>query len=363
LTKHRALFACLLPVLALAACGGGEGGGDDVARIDEAIHIAALVHRPARCAEVATQAFLEQVTGRTGKAALVTCEEEAEDPFDKADNAIVSKIELDGSEATAKVSFAGLPGGDQTVSLDLVEEGGQWKLDKVTGYRLAQRPTGRKVAKAKARAKGVLTAKEVACVTHRNDEQSRAEAELETLTQAFSSARSAKSLAGCQDSGEREVAPQGSLYSYRVPPGFEATTLLRAKKSKTTEVTSPAARHSGAGITVAQGRNELSPVRDAADLRGLVAELEEGFGQLGSPGDGTPSEVAPARFGGRFAIRLTTTGADAPPFPGTDQESNLVFSSAGDRIVKVICTWGRTETELRLIHRGCDAILRSLRVG
>jgi hypothetical protein len=122
----------LLPVLALAACG--SGGGDEDGKVEEAIETAATTTDPADCTKFQTQAFMEQTSQESGKAAVKNCEEEAEKE-ENANGATVAEVEVNGSAATAEVTLAGgnsLSG--QTLEVALAKEGDQWKLDEVVKF-------------------------------------------------------------------------------------------------------------------------------------------------------------------------------------------------------------------------------------
>ena len=124
-------LALLALVLGLAACGGGESDEDKVV---EVIETSATSSDPADCKELATQAFLEQTELEQGAAAVKSCEESAEDTSDDPESVEVSEVEVDGSAATADVAFSGGSFDGQTLSVALVEEDGDWKMDEVTGF-------------------------------------------------------------------------------------------------------------------------------------------------------------------------------------------------------------------------------------
>jgi hypothetical protein len=46
----------------------------------------------------------------------------------------VTKVEVDGSKATADAAFVGGSFDGQTMSVALVEEDGDWKMDEITGF-------------------------------------------------------------------------------------------------------------------------------------------------------------------------------------------------------------------------------------
>lgn len=126
-----ALPALLVLALGLAACG--SGGESDESKIEEAVEKAATATDPAACTKYQTLAFLEQTNQGSGKAAVKQCEEEAENE-ESAQSASVSKVEVDGSKATADVALSGSVFNGQTVEVGLVEEGGQWKVNEAVRF-------------------------------------------------------------------------------------------------------------------------------------------------------------------------------------------------------------------------------------
>jgi hypothetical protein len=76
---------------------------------------------------------MEQVAQTEGAEAVKTCEKEASEETG-AKSASVSKVEVDGSEATAEVVLTGGSLDGQGLEVALVEQGDQWKLDEITGF-------------------------------------------------------------------------------------------------------------------------------------------------------------------------------------------------------------------------------------
>jgi hypothetical protein len=134
-TKLRLLLpALLLSVpLALVACGGGDGESDEE-KIVEAIETSATSDDPGDCEALATQAFHEQTQLSQGVQALRDCEEEAREEENDTESVEVSKVRVDESSATADVAFSGGTFDGQTLSVALVEEDGDWKLNEVLGF-------------------------------------------------------------------------------------------------------------------------------------------------------------------------------------------------------------------------------------
>ena len=135
-SRHLLLpLLLLLSALALAACGGGgDDNSGDEKEIEAAIIRSATTADPTNCTEVETQAFVEQSSDMTGALAVKDCETEAKDPTNNAKTVKVTKIEIDGDEATAEAAVIGGGFDGQTIAIDLVEEDGAWKLDQLAGF-------------------------------------------------------------------------------------------------------------------------------------------------------------------------------------------------------------------------------------
>lgn len=118
--------------LTLAACGGG--GENDEEKIIEVIKTSATSDDPADCEALATQAFLEQTQLADGSEAGAKCEEEAKGEENDIKSVKVSKVEVEDSTATADVAFSGGTFDGQALSVALVEEDGDWKLDDVIEF-------------------------------------------------------------------------------------------------------------------------------------------------------------------------------------------------------------------------------------
>jgi hypothetical protein len=124
----------LLPavLLALASClyaCGDSDSGSDKDTIADTIEIALPLTDPGVCTELMTQAFVEQMTADEGVEAVEGCEQHAESANPPVE---VSDIEVDGSNATADVTYTegAFAFAGQTLTVALVEEDGGWKLDE-----------------------------------------------------------------------------------------------------------------------------------------------------------------------------------------------------------------------------------------
>jgi predicted small secreted protein len=130
--SHLVLPLLLLAAaLALAACGGSSGGGED-AKVEEAIEESATSTDPSKCTELQTQLFNETGSGQKGAAATKECEAEAKE--NDTESVTVSNVSVNGESATAEVEVDGSGLNGQGIELELVEEGGNWKLNKFLGF-------------------------------------------------------------------------------------------------------------------------------------------------------------------------------------------------------------------------------------
>lgn len=122
----------LAAALALTACGGSSSGGGEEAKIEEAIEESATSTDPSKCVEFQTALFNETESGQNGAAATKACEEEAKE--NSTESVKVSNLSVNGEKATAEVEVEGSGLNGQGVELELVEEGGDWKLNKFIGF-------------------------------------------------------------------------------------------------------------------------------------------------------------------------------------------------------------------------------------
>jgi hypothetical protein len=134
-TKRLLLPLVLLVAapLLVGACGGSDDdGGDDEAQITEVIETSIASTDPDDCTKLETQNFMEQVNFATGEDAVADCEESAGDTSDDPDSVEVANVEVDGDAATADATFTGSAFDGSTLSVALVKEDDQWKLDEIT---------------------------------------------------------------------------------------------------------------------------------------------------------------------------------------------------------------------------------------
>lgn len=137
-----ALASCLF------ACGDSDSASDEEA-IASTIEIALSRTDPGDCTERMTQAFVEQMTADEGAEAVEGCERNAGAEESANPPVEVSEIEVDGSNATADVTYAegAFAFAGQTLTVALVEEDGGWKLDENIRFaKLDQRKVVNKLA-------------------------------------------------------------------------------------------------------------------------------------------------------------------------------------------------------------------------
>lgn len=134
-TRAPRWILAIAAALTLAACGDEDGGDSELSaeqeEIADVITTSVTSTDPADCTRLLTQAFVEQAQFETGAAAVQACEEEAPDTSDDPDSVEVSEVVVDGTTATADVSFTGSVLDGSTVTVALVREGEQWKLDRL----------------------------------------------------------------------------------------------------------------------------------------------------------------------------------------------------------------------------------------
>ena len=125
----------VVTALAVSACGDGDGlvdrDLDDREEIVEVITVGATSTDPEKCA-LNTQRALEQQSGLEGERAIKVCESFAAEG--NATSVKVSEVSVQGSDARAVVAVTGSELDGQTVTLRLVKEDGDWKLDLPTGF-------------------------------------------------------------------------------------------------------------------------------------------------------------------------------------------------------------------------------------
>jgi hypothetical protein len=171
----------LASALALTACGGGSssssGGSDDETAIEEAIETAATSSDPSKCTEVQTEFFNETETGKTGAAALKTCEQEVAEGDDQAESVNVSQVEVEGEGAAAVAEIEGSALGGQTIAVAMEKEEGAWKVDGFMGFmKYDPEALGSSLEELLNEEEGADPAK-VTCVAEGVEEMSEEEAE------------------------------------------------------------------------------------------------------------------------------------------------------------------------------------------
>src|SRR5262245_32104257 len=129
LVRLSLIPAALTSALLMAACGGNS----DEDQITDVIKTSVKSTDPADCTKLETQTFVEQTEFALGPDAVKQCQDDAADTSDDPDSVDVKDVEADGDTGTANVTFHGGSFDGSTVTVGLVKEGDQWKLNRITG--------------------------------------------------------------------------------------------------------------------------------------------------------------------------------------------------------------------------------------
>jgi hypothetical protein len=174
LSKRLLFLPCVaIAALALAACGSS----DETAEIEDVIVASATADEPANCTRLNTRHFNEQIAGVSGTAAVRECEEEAEKE-EGLDSVEISKVEVDGSDATAQVALTGGGLNGQSIEVALIEDGDQWKLDEIVKFTKFDASQMAQAFEAQVNANpGEISRQVVACLADAFASASRVEAE------------------------------------------------------------------------------------------------------------------------------------------------------------------------------------------
>jgi len=148
--------------LTLTACGGGS---DDEGDITDVIQTSVRSTDPADCTQLATQQFVNQTEFSTGAQAIKECQDDAADTSDDPDSVQVTDITVDGDNATANVAFSGGSFGGSTLSLALVKDADQWKLDKIADIVNLDVTTFKRSFADRLNASGDVPAQVKTCIT------------------------------------------------------------------------------------------------------------------------------------------------------------------------------------------------------
>jgi hypothetical protein len=172
---QRRRLALVVPLLvvpfAVAACGGGggsssvasgaSGASGDEAAVTTAIQDSATSTDPSTCTTLETQAFVEQSTFKTGQDAVKTCQENASNHADSVD---VTNVSVKGTKATADAAITGGSLDGQTLTVQLVNDGGQWKLNHIVTFVKFDRASFLKAFQESLTTQGQLNSSQIHCV-------------------------------------------------------------------------------------------------------------------------------------------------------------------------------------------------------
>lgn len=160
----------------------------------------------------------------------------------------------------------------------------------------------------------------------------------------------------------QQVAPQASLYAYRIPDGFVAAgtrvgPVLTSGAAFSTGVRLPGSG-SGDGVAIAQTAAN-SHIRDLAALRSVLPEIDREV--RAAPIARVIGPPVAHEVGGRPAVSWNLVDVRSATAP-TDGKATFVFSSAAN-VVVVNCRWPSAGGQQAALRAGCDAVLATLAVG
>jgi hypothetical protein len=101
-------------------------------KIERVIGVVATSTNPAYCVELTTERYLEQTTGVEMPFADDACESDASQGA--AESVEVREIAIDGGRASAIVANTGGSFDGSQLEVRLVEQGGDWRLDRLVGF-------------------------------------------------------------------------------------------------------------------------------------------------------------------------------------------------------------------------------------
>jgi hypothetical protein len=175
-TRLLCALAVLTPVLVVAGCGGSGNGsstgttaGGDEAQIATAIRTSVTSTDPGDCVKLETQRFMEQIHFTKGGNAVKACEQDAPDTSDDPDSVDVTDIQVDGANATANVAFHGGGFDGSTLTMALIKDGDQWKLDQITAVPTFDLAAFEKAFTARLTTQDNVSSAAAACITRSLD--------------------------------------------------------------------------------------------------------------------------------------------------------------------------------------------------
>jgi hypothetical protein len=139
----RRLLA-LLPLLVLAACGGG---GEDAKAVKANVE-RFFASDPRGCTLETERMVRNTQDSATTDEAIASCRRreqqrqsggDAGTPFAPSRRAAVSAVSVDGPKATAKATLQGGDLDGQKLDVGLVKQGDVWKIDRIDGLRIDAR--------------------------------------------------------------------------------------------------------------------------------------------------------------------------------------------------------------------------------
>jgi ABC-type glycerol-3-phosphate transport system substrate-binding protein len=124
-----ACLVLLVPVLALAACGGGNDAADAKQAVRDFVTATNARDGDKLCGHLLTQDYMEKATGATGDAAQKACKQQLQLLTGlKIRLVSIGKTSVDGDKATVRAVI--LASGQRSSRVfTLAKEDGAWKLE------------------------------------------------------------------------------------------------------------------------------------------------------------------------------------------------------------------------------------------
>jgi hypothetical protein len=113
----------------------GSSAAGEGARVSRTIRTALMSTDPAKCTQLATLRFLDQIELEKGAKAVRSCREDAKTDV-PASSVAISRVKVAAGSATARAAVSGGDDDGSTDDLQLIERGGRWKLDHIAAVKL-----------------------------------------------------------------------------------------------------------------------------------------------------------------------------------------------------------------------------------
>lgn len=129
-TLRNSTLGAIACIGVLASCGGKSSD----AKVVDVVKRGLVTTNPLDCTRLMTHAYLIQNHLGTDQTVLSVCQHDLRDPTGNPTSVGVSNVSITGAKATATVAIHGGDLDGQTLLIGLVDDAGQWKLDRVQSF-------------------------------------------------------------------------------------------------------------------------------------------------------------------------------------------------------------------------------------